>query len=171
METTGCKTRQDENNQKDVTGLEGTRGQSTISNGTRARQADCVSCLGMWLVSAHQAWKSTIPSPSLVGCDATTGIVDGSVRSGLISTADHLVELVLRLLLSCREEGVAVTFDILLDYFSTVRRWLSSRLLEHKMHILTEILIILLQYLSATYQRRSCYCTPHPPQWWNRQSC
>lgn len=70
---------------------------------------------GSGLVSAHEAWKSTIPSPSLVGCGATTGIVDGSARSGLISTADHVVELVLRLLLSCWKEGVAVTFDILLD--------------------------------------------------------
>lgn len=64
------KTRQDENDQKYVTRLEGARGRST-NNGTRTRQADCVSCLGIWLVSAHEARKSTISSPSLVGCGAS----------------------------------------------------------------------------------------------------
>lgn len=61
------------------------------------------------LVSAHEAWKSTNPSARLVGCDATTGIYYGPGRSGLISTADHLVELVVRLLLSRRKDGVAAT--------------------------------------------------------------
>jgi hypothetical protein len=87
----------------------------------RARQADCVAgrrrCLGReLLVSAHEAWKSTNPSDRLVGCHTTTGIYDtfGRAAPKLISTADHIVELVARLLLSCREEGVAVAFAILL---------------------------------------------------------
>ena len=86
------------------------------------------------LVSAHEAWKSTNPSDQLVGCHTTTGIDDilGRAAPELISTADHNVELVARLLLSCRQEGVApVAFAIPpLDIFhpSTVRRWLPSGL-------------------------------------------
>ena len=46
--------------------------------------------------------------------------IAGSDRRELISTADPTVELVVCLLCSCREEGVAVAFALIL-YFSTVR--------------------------------------------------
>lgn len=74
-------------------------------------------CLGreLLLVSAHEAWKSTNPSDRLVACHTTTGIDDtfGRAEPKLISTADHNVELVARLLLSCRQGVTPVAFAIL----------------------------------------------------------
>jgi hypothetical protein len=95
-----------------VTGLEDTR---VVNNGSRGETSGlCRGCKAGSIgvsgscssarMSMSMSMELVDSSAQVVGCDATG--TDGHSRSGsdrrkLISTADHTVELVLRLLLSC----------------------------------------------------------------------